>query len=515
MYRERGGVGAEITRRNFLRAAGAGAAWAALAGTLGCEPAGREEQAGAAPLKPGESSVRGLPPARPGAVHAFRSRPDLDPPVVTVGTPASGTAPGYVFIAPKKGPGRDGAMILDNNGEPVWFRPAPDETQDAMDCKAQTYKGEPVLTWWEGVHVGYGQGEYVICDTRYREVGRVRAGNGIDGDHHEFLITEDDTALITAYPEVPYDLSSLGGPEDATVAEGVIQEIDIESGEVLFEWRSLDHVPLEETHGDLPDDPTNAFDYFHINSIEVDDDGNLLVSARRTFTVYKIDRRTGDVIWRLGGKRSDFDMGEGTKTLYQHDARRQPDGTITLFDNGGMNFSEESRVIGIKTNEEDMTATLEREYTHPDGILSLTQGNAQRLPNGNVFVGWGSEPVFSEFSGDGDLLFSASLPTQVESYRAFRHPWTGRPETLPDLAAAPNPDGGVTLYASWNGATEVEDWEVLAGPTLERLEPIGPVPRTGFETVIAARTNAALVAVRALDGSGQTLGTSRAVNIKG
>ncbi|MDQ3377432.1 MAG: arylsulfotransferase family protein [Actinomycetota bacterium] len=511
---ERGGVGAEVTRRSFLRAAGAGAAWVALAGTLGCDPAEQEDRAGASPLKPGESSVRGLPPARSGPARIFRSRPDLTPPTVAVGKPAGGTAPGYVFVAPKKGPGQDGPMILDNDGQPVWFRPLQGEEQDTMDFKTQTYRGKPVLTWWEGVHLAYGQGEYVIFDPAYREVARVRAGNGLDGDHHEFLITERDTALITIYAEVPYDLSPLGGPEEGRVAESIVQEIDIETGEVLFQWRSLEHVPVEETHGDLPDDPTNAYDYFHINSIDVDDDDNLLVSARRTFTVYKIDRESGEVLWRLGGKKSDFEMGEGTRTLYQHDARRQPDGTVTLFDNGGMYVSEESRVVGIQPNEDEMTATLAREYTHPEGVLALTQGNAQRLPNGNLFVGWGSEPVFSEFSGDGELLFSARFPAEVESYRAFRHPWTGRPDTLPTLAAAPAPDDGITLYASWNGATEVEQWEVLAGPTLDRLEPVGSVPRTGFETAIAVRTGDALVGVRALDGAGGALGTSRTVNIR-
>jgi len=139
-----------------------------------------------------------------------------------VGTPAEDAAPGYVFVAPKKGPGQDGPMILDNGGGPVWFRPMPGEEQDAMDFKVQRYRGETVLTWWEGVHLGYGQGEYVICDAGYREVTRVRAGNSLDGDHHEFQITERDTALITLYPEVPQDLSPLGGPEDGMVAEGVV-----------------------------------------------------------------------------------------------------------------------------------------------------------------------------------------------------------------------------------------------------------------------------------------------------
>ena len=512
---KRGGAGTRVTRRGFLRAAGAGAAWVALAGTLGCDPDGREDRAAASPLKPGEASVRVVPPAPQGPVRVYRSRPDLMPPNVVVDTPAEETAPGYVFIAPKKGLGQDGAMILDDGGNPVWFHPLQSEEQDTMDFKVQRYRGEPVLTWWTGVHGAYGQGEYIVCDGGYQEIARFGAGNDLNGDHHELIITERDTALITIYKEVPWDLSPYGVSGTREVAEGIVQEIDIETGEVLFQWRSLDHVPIEESHGEIPEDPTTPFDYFHINSIDVDDDDNLLVSARRTFAVYKIDRETGEVIWRLGGKKSDFTMGEGTETLYQHDARRQPDGTITLFDNGGVYVSEESRVVSIQVDTETMTTTLAREFTHPDGVLSVTQGNAQRLPNGNLFVGWGSEPVFSEFSGEGEILFSARLPADVESYRAFRHPWTGRPEGIPALAATPARDGGVTLYTSWNGATEVESWEILAGPAVDGLEPVGAVPRTGFETAISVRSGDALLAVRALDGSGQPLGTSRAVNIQG
>jgi hypothetical protein len=505
--------GKGVTRRGFLRAAGAGAAWVALAGGLGCEPAESERRTDRALVPaPGEAPVRGLPPARPGETWTFRSRPDLGPSAAVVGTEAGGVAPGYVFLAPKQGSGPDGALILDNNADPIWFKPMPAGIRDVMDCKVQTYRGEPVLTFWEGVHGGYGQGEYVMLDGRYREVGRVRAGNGLDGDHHEFQVTKRDTALITIYAEVPYDLSPFGGPADGTVAEGVVQEIDIASGEVLLEWRSLKHVPLGESHDPLPGDPEAVYDYFHVNSIDVDADDNLLVSARKTFAVYKIDRETADTIWRLGGKNSDFEMGNGTRTLYQHDARRQADGTLTIFDNGAENVSEQSRYIGLETDEVNMRATLLWEHTHPDGVLALTQGNAQRLPNGSFFVGWGSAPVFSEHSGDGDLLFSASFPQGVESYRAFRHPWTGRPEGSPDVAASASEDG-VILYASWNGATEVERWQVLTGPSLDQMEPVGSVPRSGFETAIAVRTDEPLIGARALDGSGQALGTSKAVNI--
>jgi hypothetical protein len=454
----------------------------------------------------------------PEQAWAFRSRPDLKPPGIRVTTQAHDTAPGYVFCAPKNGPGeagpgQDGCLILDNTGQPVWFRPVGSEAMDVMDFKLQSYRGEPVLTWWEGVHTGYGQGQYVMMDDSYREVGRVRAANGLQGDHHEFLISPQDTALFTIYHKVPMDLSSFGGATDATVLDGIVQEVDVETGEVLFEWHSLEHVSLNESYSDPPENPEYAHDYFHINSIDVDTDDNLLVSARRTSTVYKIDRQSGDVIWRLGGKKSDFGMGPATRTAFQHDARRQPEGTITIFDNRNVNTDEQSRGIVVELDENAMTADLVREYTHPDKVPSATQGNVQVLSNGNVFVGWGSEPVLSEFGPGGELLFDARFPVEGESYRAFRFPWTGRPQDEPSVAVETGADEEVTLYASWNGATEVAEWEVLAGPDPEGLEPVGSAPRKGFETAVRVKTGESYAGVRAKDASGTTLGTAKAVKL--
>src|SRR5215211_1874216 len=484
----------EITRREFLGAA-AGTVWFALAGTLGCE---------AIKLTRATAST-----ARAGQAWSFRSRPELKPPVVEVTTYAHGTAPGYIFCAPKNGPGeagpgQDGCLILDDSGQPVWFSPVEREAMDVMDFKLQSYRGREVLTWWEGEHTGFGKGEYVIADRSYREVARVRAGNGYNGDHHEFLITSEDTALITIYNKVPSELISVVYPVDGNVLDGIVQELDIEAGEVLFEWHSLEHVGLDESY-------TKPDEYFHINSIDVYDEDHLLISSRTTWTVYKIDRNSGEVIWRLGGKNSDFEMGPGTRTVYQHDARRHPDGTLTIFDNRNENVDEHSRAIVLKLDEEAMTAKLVHEYTHPNKVLSATQGNVQVLENGNVFVGWGSEPVLSEFSSDGELLFSASLPAESESYRAFRFPWSGKPEGEPALAAEAGPDDEVTLYASWNGATEVADWEVLAGPGPDRLEQAGSVPSRGFETAVKVTTTEPYVGVRAKDTSGKVLGTSKAV----
>jgi Arylsulfotransferase (ASST) len=243
-----------------------------------------------------------------------------------------------------------------------------------MDFKLQSYRGRPVLTWWEGVHTGYGQGEYVIIDATYREVSRVLAGNGYDGDHHEFIVSPQDTALFDIYHEVPMDLSDLGGDKHGTVLDGIVQEVDVESGQVLFVWHSLEHVGVDESYSNPAENP---HDYFHINSVDVDLDDNLIVSSRTTWTVYKIDRKSGEVIWRLGGKKSDFEMGPGARFVYQHDARRQPDGTLTIFDNRNVNIDEQSRTIVLKLDEEAMTATLVREYTHPNKVPSATQGSGE------------------------------------------------------------------------------------------------------------------------------------------
>lgn len=487
----------------FLKAAAAGTAGVAFLGLTGCN---REETVRKAALPEGESS------SRRGEMLAFRSRPDLHPPAVEVSRPARDTADGYVFVAPKKGEAQAGPMVLDNDGRPVWFLPMPDGYR-AMDFKAQTYRGEPVMTWWEGeVANGHGEGEYVILDASYREVTRVRAGNGYEGDLHEFLLTDRDTALITIYSTVRRDLTPVGGSLYGEVLDGVLQELDIETGEVLFEWHSLDHVALEESYDTPEDDAGSPFDYFHINSIYVDYDGDLLVSARKTSAVYKIDRDSGEVVWRLDGKRSDFEMSQRSQSVYQHDAIPRPDGTITILDNGiSEEVKGESRGIVLDLDEDEMSANLVREYPHPDGVRAATQANMQTLPNGNVFIGWGSEPVFSEFGNDGELLFDAVLQAGAESYRAFRFPWEGRPADEPAVAAERGDGDEVMLYASYNGTTEVTDWEVLAGPDPERLEPQGTTPREGFETAVTVRTTEPYVAVRARDRSGRALGFSGTV----
>ncbi|HEY9472288.1 MAG TPA: arylsulfotransferase family protein, partial [Mycobacteriales bacterium] len=333
---------------------------------------------------------------------------------MTVTTPAQNTESGYILLAPKNTGGQSGPMIVDNTGGVVWFDPH--RPGEVTDLRVQQYRGAPVLTWWEGTSkTGHGQGSYVLMDTSYQEVARVRAGNGQQGDLHEFRLTPAGTALITAYQVEPRDLSALGGPKDGRVIDGVAQEIDVATGRVLFEWHSLDHVPLSESQQSLGTSGTSdkPYDYFHINSVAPGPDGTLLVSSRHTHAVYDVSRQDGSVRWRLGGRNSDFDMGPGTRFRWQHDAQAQPDGTVTMFDNGsdGSDPHAEpvSRALRLRLDTASMRATLVRAYPAPQGRLAASQGNVQVLPDGHVFVGWGQAGAVTEFAGNGRVVFDATL----------------------------------------------------------------------------------------------------------
>jgi hypothetical protein len=460
----------------------------------------------------------------PAAVHAgssaeeqsFHSRPDLRPPVLTVTADSPAVQAGDEFVAPYAGPGQAGPMIVEPDGALVWFKPLPTYTS-ATNLRVQQYEGKPVLTWWQGdisVH-GFGRGEDFIYDDTYTEVAHVQAGNGDEADLHEFQLTPQGTALITAYNPIVCDVASVGGPAYGAVTDGVFQEIDVKTGLVMYEWTTLDHVGLSESYESAATSSTRyPFDFFHINSINVDRDGSLLVSGRNTWTVYRIEPQSGRIAWRLGGKHSSFAEAPGARTAWQHDPRELPDGTISIFDNGAApTVHSQSRGIVVSIDPQARTATLEAELTHTPGLLAESQGNVQALENGDWFVGWGQLADFSEFSPQGALLFDAHFPQQVQSYRDFRFQWTGTPAHSPTYAFAPGAPGVGTVYASWNGATLVASWRVLAGAAPTSLSTVSQVARTGFETAIQlpVGTSGPYVAVQALGAAGQVLGTSTAV----
>jgi hypothetical protein len=429
----------------------------------------------------------------------FHSRPDLKPPTIKLLVRTRLASPGYIFIAPKKNVAEGGPLILDNRGRVVWFMPV--DRRGVTDFRVQRYRGKPVLTWWRGKSDDDRRlGLYSIYDSSYRLITHVRPENGLSGDMHEFLITRRNTALMT--------LSHRVRVKSRSVLEGALQEVDLRTHRVLFEWHSIDHVPLVESYYRLPHNPDRTYDYFHINSIDVDHDGNLLVSARNTHTVYKLDRRTGRIIWRLGGKRSDFELGPGVRFGWQHDARRRPDGTLTLFDNAAApKLRRQSRGIVLRVDERHRRVTLLHSFVHTPHLVSVDQGNMQKLSDGNYLVGWGHQPYVTEFGPHGKTLLDLRFARAgADSYRAYRFQWIGRPRSRPAIAV----EGG-TLYASWNGATEIRSWQVLGGPEKRSLRPLLTVPKTGFETAIALPDDPAWVAVRALDRLGRSLARSAVV----
>jgi hypothetical protein len=471
-----------LTRRRLLAAAAGGAAALGGAG------------AGAWSLLGGGSG--------PPAVRSFRSRPDLAVPRVTIDVAAPDRSPGLVFLAPSAGPGQHGALVVDDAGEPVWFAPGGKRTR--MNFRIQEYEDRPVLTWWEGeVTSGHGEGEYVLADERYRELARVRAGNGLGGDLHEFVLTPRATAFLTAYRPLGADLRAVGGARRGTLLEGVVQEVDVASGRVLFEWRSSEHVAPAESYRRPPAAASTPFDYFHVNSVAPARDGSLLVSARHTSTVYKLDRRTGSVLWRLGGRRSDFALGRGVRFAYQHDAHVLADRTIALFDDGAPPQVEPcSRAIVVAADAAVGRARLVRAYVHPKHLLATAMGNMQPLADGGFFVGWGTQPWFTQFARDGRVLLDGRLPDGGNSYRAFRCEWKGRPAEPPALVAI-REGGGVRAYASWNGATEVAFWAIQ-----DRV-----VRRSGFETSIALPRRTQRVRATPLDARRRPLGSPRTAHV--
>ncbi|HWX87144.1 MAG TPA: arylsulfotransferase family protein [Solirubrobacteraceae bacterium] len=451
------------------------------------------------------------PPPKTSEFQRFVSRPDLHPPTVTVSTNTGAQASGDIFLAPYAGPAQYGPMILDGAGRLLWFKAIP-TGERAADLRVQAYEGRPVLSWWQDPLVAAGRRDagVVIADSSYKDISIVRAGNGYQPDLHAFEITPRGTALFTVYDAIRCDLSRYGGPADGAVADTLIQEIDLKTGMVRFEWHSLDHVPLVDSympigHGGTP---TSPWDWFHINAVS-EPSGTLLVDSRNTWAAYDVNPSGGQVLWTLGGKHSSFAMAPGASPAWQHDAREDPDGAFSFFDNGGTpKVHSQSRVIVLSLDTHAMTATLVSSFNHSTPLLAPSQGDFQALVGGNWFVGWGQEPYFSEYAPGGELLFDAHLPATYQSYTVLKFPWTGNPSQPPRLAVRAGSHGRLLAYASWNGATAVTQWRLLGGSGPNSLSPLATAARTGFETAISTSSTPSYLAVQALGAQGQVLGSS-------
>jgi Arylsulfotransferase (ASST) len=447
----------------------------------------------------------------------YVSRPDLRPPRVKLTRrPELPASPGYYLLTTEGTAAQHGLLIIDQNGDTVWFNPAPPGGL-TKDLNVQEYRGEPVLTWWANTQRsgsdGIGDGIGFIADHQYNVLAHVAAGNGLKTDFHELNLTDRGTALITAYRSKKINQSKFGGSADSYAWSGVAQEIDIATGKVVFEWDSLDHVGLGETlHSFYPGTPNRPFDYFHINSVAVAHDNDLLISGRNTSTVYKVDRQTGEVKWRLGGRKSDFELGPGVRFWWQHHVREPYDNVLSVFDDAASPTKErQSRGILLELDTVHMRATLRRAYTSPARLLAVNQGSMQMLQDGRVLIGWGSEPAFTEFTSEGTELLNGELPHGDWTYRTFAAEWTGYPDNLPTAVALPSRTGGAVVYLSWNGATDVASWTVHAGTVATTLTPVASQPRTSFETAVFTPHNGPYFSADALDAGGRVLGRSTVV----
>jgi EmrB/QacA subfamily drug resistance transporter len=460
--------------------------------------------------------------------YSFVTAPSLHPPVikrVQHGGPRS-LAPGYILAANfydlNKPPirGQSGPMILGRDLQPVWFQPVPEDVV-ASNLTLQSYRGKPVLGWWQGKVTKSGQtetGEDVVVDKHYRTIARLHASGGWVLTLHEFLIDDEGHAWVTANKNVARDLSSYGGTYNGALVDVAVQEYDLATGRLMKSWDALKHVSPRESVATVP---TNGFpwDAYHVNSIQLVAPGKFLVSMRNTWAAYLVDAATGRIEWTLGGRKSSFTFGKGAGFEWQHDVRIQPGGTVSLFDDhccqltgGGTSVeaTAPSRGLVIRLDEAAKTASLVSQYGEREGFESEYMGDTQPLQGGGAFVGWGSERYFSEYDGSGKLIDEGILPEPDRSYRAQLEPWEGMPETKP--AGAARREGSATkVYASWNGATKLASWRVLGarvpGATFTT---VASAPRSGFETAIGVPASDTSFEVQALDAAGRVLATSSA-----
>ncbi len=477
-------------------------------------------------------------------VWSFISESNLHPMKVTVNTNKPGTARGFIFVAPyafsvNATYGQTGALMLDNEGNPIWFRPLSSPNLMNTDFRVQKLHGKKVLTFWQGTLVTPptytnkpgGSSEpgscYYILDKTYKVIKTVKAKKGFTSDIHEFLITPNNTALLLSTKSVPMDLTPYGGPQDGFVQDFAIQEIDLKTNKLLFFWDALEHIPLADSYepASSATESGNIWDAYHLNSVGItDSDHDILVSGRNTWTIYKINKSTGDIIWRLGGKQSDFTIEAGAEFSWQHDARFLPNNVISLFDD---NCCESSTIppetppahgLFIQLNLKNMTAKLKRSYYHNPNLQVASQGNVQTLNNGNKFIGWGQTQYFSEYKKAGNrvadpalnTLYDAQMPGDNYTYRAYRYNWVGKPHYPPSIAAR-SINGQVTVYASWNGSTKTAAWKVLAGHSPDHLSKVETVNKSGFETAITVLNEGPYFQVKALNAKGKVIGVSKVV----
>lgn len=322
---------------------------------------------------------------------------------------------GYIFLSNivfnTAIPNNPYLLVINNSGLPVFTKPMPDMSFDFN----KQYNGN--FTYYDEV-----KEKYYEVDSNFTVVDSFYTGNGYVTDLHELRVLRNRHALLMSYDGQIVDMSKYvpGGDTAAVVTGLIIQEIDNDKN-VIFQWRSWDHFsPADATHEDLT---AHKIDYVHGNAIEVDYDGNIVISSRHLDEITKININTGDIIWRLGGKNNQFTFINDTRRFsYQHAIRRIANGNITLYDNGNYHTPQYSRAIEYKLDEVNKTAELVWQYKNNPDIYGFAMGNVQRLENGNTLISWGAtNPTLTEVKPDGSIALEIDLPQNIFTYRAFKY----------------------------------------------------------------------------------------------
>ena len=410
---------------------------------------------------------------------------------------------------------RTAPMIFNQAGQVIWFNPVP-AGDAATNLQVQQLNGQPVLTYWQGYipPQGFGEGEEVILNSDYQLVGRVHAGNGLKADLHDFHITPQDTAVLTVFEPIDCNLSSDHGPASGAVTDSIFQEIDLRTGLVRREWSSLDHVPLSDSYSAANTTSDEwPFDYFHLNSIDPLASGRTLISARNTWALYELSSTTGQVLLRIGGKHSEVKLAGNAATAFQHDATMLENGTISVFDNGGVpKVHPQSRGLVLAINPQTKTDTVRRRVRALGGAVLRQSGQHPAARRAATCSSAGAPSPTSPSSappGSSSSTATCTAPTSPTAPTAS--PGSERRPPRPRSPRPPSTTGTATVYASWNGATQVASWRVLAGASPTQLAPVATAADAGFETAIATPGAAPYVEVQALEAAGAVIGTSKTI----
>ena len=468
-----------------------------------------------------------------GPLSQFKSRPDIYAPFMNVTTyDEEKVVPGLIFIAAYQ-TFQAGIYIYDTYGNLVYSGFGATGGGTSHLFHVTNINGTDRMAYITGAqNDGYVRGYGVVMDDTFTTITSVKSGGGMANfDEHEFKVVDDGkNVLMTLYNPEHYDMTDW----DITTGQGWImnccfQKLELVTNRLLFEWCALDHTEITETTvapsstevSGTGLNPTLPWDWFHINAVDQNADGDYLVSARHVSTVYKISGQDGHVIWRLGGKMSDFSFPAGLNFSFQHDARwREENATTTilsLFDNGSNGYNQTSRYstsMILKLDHTDNTVALLRSYVAPLKLVSASQGNMQLLgtnsdwTTANTFFGWGNNAYISEYTNDGTMVMQGHFATIGSmNYQAFKYNITTNPTDAPALYTyAHNESTGTVYYMSWNGATKVRLWRMYGAE--DRNGPwsvVDTVNRNGFETTFAAPTFYAWGMVESIDGEGKPL----------